>query len=122
MNGQPLQVNGKYAAFRRKSGGSDMRSNMSAGGKALAVKVTDEMLAMVEVVRPKLVADGMFLVGLDIVGDKLMEVNVFSPGGLGSCQALYEENFAVPIIRDLERKLDIRRHHADITNVNLATL
>ena len=26
----------------------------------------------------------MFLVGLDIVGDKLMEVNVFSPGGLGS--------------------------------------
>ena len=122
MNGQPLQVNGKYAAFRRKSGGSDMRSNMSAGGKALAVKVTDEMLAMVEVVRPKLVADGMFLVGLDIVGDKLMEVNVFSPGGLGSCQKLYEENFAVPIIRDLERKLDIRRHHADITNVNLATL
>ena len=28
----------------------------------------------------------MFLVGLDIVGDKLMEINVFSPGGLGSAQ------------------------------------
>ena len=51
------------------------------------VAVTDEMLDLVEAVRPKLVADGMFLVGLDIVGDKLMEVNVFSPGGLGSCQA-----------------------------------
>ncbi|MHA6513748.1 glutathione synthetase [Tessaracoccus sp. Z1128] len=122
MNGQPLQVNGKYAAFRRKSGGSDPRSNMSAGGQALAAKVTDEMLGLVDVVRPKLVADGMFLVGLDIVGDKLMEVNVFSPGGLGSCQALYEENFAIPIIQDLERKLDVRRHNPGLDNVNLATL
>lgn len=33
-------------------------------------------------------ADGMFLVGLDIVGDKLMEINVFSPGGLGVAQKL----------------------------------
>ena len=34
---------------------------------------------MVEVVRPKLVSDGMFLVGLDIVGDKLMEINAPPP-------------------------------------------
>lgn len=123
MNGKPLEMNGKYAAFRRKSSGSDVRSNMSAGGKAMAVKVTDEMLAMVDVVRPKLVADGMFLVGLDIVGDKLMEVNVFSPGGLGSCQHLYEENFAVKVIEDLERKIAIRGHYTgQIKNMNLATV
>lgn len=122
MNGRPLQMGGKYAAFRRKASGADIRSNMSAGGKALPVKVTDEMLELVEVVRPKLVADGMFLVGLDIVGDKLMEVNVFSPGGLGSCQALYEENFAAAIIEDLERKLDICRHYAGLRNIDLATL
>ncbi|MDO5676236.1 MAG: glutathione synthetase [Propionibacteriaceae bacterium] len=123
MNGRPLMVGGKYAAFRRKSSGSDMRSNMSAGGKALAVKVTDEMLEMVDVVRPKLVADGMFLVGLDIVGDKLMEVNVFSPGGLGSCQNLYEENFAIPVIEDLERKLEVRKHYgSQLSNASLATL
>ena len=30
--------------------------------------------------------NGMFLVGLDVVGGKLMEINVFSPGGLGSAQ------------------------------------
>ena len=36
------------------------------------------MHRIVETVRPKLVADGMFLVGIDIVGDKLMEINVFS--------------------------------------------
>ena len=69
----------------------------SAGGKAQAVTITDEMLGLVDVVRPKLNADGMFLVGLDIVGDKLMEINVFSPGGLGSAQQLEGVDFA-PVI------------------------
>lgn len=123
MNGAPLMLNGEYAAFRRKSSGADLRSNMSTGGKALAVKVTDEMLALVEVVRPKLIADGMFLVGLDIVGEKLMEINVFSPGGLGSCGELYDQNFSIPIIEDLERKVDIRKHYiGQIANATLATL
>ena len=94
-----------------------------AGGKAEAVKVTDEMLGLVEAVRPKLVADGLFLVGLDIVGDKLMEVNVFSPGGLGSCAALYGVDFAAAVIDDLERKLAIREHYgSELLNIQLATM
>ena len=95
MNGYPLKVGNQYAAFRRVNPGSDIRSNMHVGGKAKQTKMTDTMLEVCEVVRPKLVEDGMFLVGLDVVGDKLMEVNVFSPGGLGSCQALYGTDFAV---------------------------
>lgn len=74
-------------------------------------------------VRPKLLADGMFLVGLDIVGDKLMEVNVFSPGGLGSCRSLYGVDFAPAIIEDLERKVSVRKHYkGQIGNANLATI
>lgn len=123
MNGRPLESGGTYAAFRRVSTSSDMRSNMSAGGKAEKVKVTDEMLAMVDAVRPKLVADGMFLVGLDIVGDKLMEVNVFSPGGLGTCLNLYEVDFASLVIADLEHKMQMRAHYgSELANVRLATL
>lgn len=123
MNGRPLKVDGKYAAFRRVSQSADIRSNMSAGGAAEPVEVTEEMLYMVDVVRPKLVADGMFLVGLDIIGNKLMEVNVFSPGGLGSCQKLYKVDFAPAIIEDLARKVEIRRHYGtDLDNVTLATI
>lgn len=123
MNGEPLTVDGRIAAFRRKSAGDDIRSNMSAGGKAVAVNVTQEMLGLVEAVRPKLVADGMFLVGLDIVGDKLMEVNVFSPGGLGSCQELYGVDFAPAVIKDLERKAKMRGHYGpQLGNRSLATL
>ena len=123
MNGHPLKVDGAYAAFRRRNDTDDMRSNMKAGGSALAVDVTDEMLHMVDIIRPKLVADGMFLVGLDIVGSKLMEVNVFTPGGLGSCQALYDVDFAPAVIADLERKMRVRGHYgAELDNGALATL
>lgn len=121
MNGQPLTYEGRYAAFRRTNKSKDIRSNMSAGGKASKVTVTDEMRAIVEAVRPKLVSDGMFLVGLDIVGDKLMEINVFSPGGLGSSESLYDVNFAPAIIEELERKVNIRRHYPEIDNRSLAT-
>ena len=123
MNGVPLQVDGAYAAFRRRNTTGDMRSNMKVGGKAEAVDVTPEMLHMVDLIRPKLVADGMFLVGLDIVGDKLMEVNVFTPGGLGSCQALYDVDFAPAVIADLERKRRIAQHYgSELDNLRLATL
>lgn len=121
MNGEPLRVDGEYAAFRRKSSSSDIRSNMSAGGSAEYAKVTDEMLQMVELVRPKLLADGMWLVGLDIVGDKLMEVNVFSPGGLGSSQALTGVDFAPAVIADLERKVRMREHY-ELDNTTLAAM
>jgi glutathione synthase len=121
MNGEPLQHEGKYAAFRRTNKTNDMRSNMSVGGEVSKATVTDTMLEMVEIVRPKLVSDGMFLVGLDIVGDKLMEINVFSPGGIGSAQALYDVNFARPIIGELERKVRIRKYDRDIDNSRLAT-
>jgi glutathione synthase len=86
MNGRPLWHAGRYAAFRRVNGTGDARSNMHSGGHSEEVEVSDQMLALVEMVRPKLVRDGMFLVGLDIVEDKLMEINVFSPGGLGSSE------------------------------------
>jgi len=123
MNGRPLEVDGVYAAYRRRPGETDVRSNMSAGGSAEAVKVTDEMLQLVEAVRPKLLSDGMFLVGLDIVGDKLMEVNVFSPGGLGSCQALYDVDFTTAVIEDLERKTGTREHYGTkLSNAQRATL
>jgi glutathione synthase len=122
MNGSPLVTNNQYAAFRRVNAGSDIRSNMHVGGKAKRTKMTDAMLEVCEMVRPKLMDDGMFLVGLDVVGDKLMEVNVFSPGGLGSCEGLYETDFASAVIEALEHKVALRPHYGtQLDNVRLAT-
>ena len=107
MNGKPLEVDGKYAALRRVAAKDDIRSNIHAGGKAEAVEIGDTELAVVELIRPKLVADGMFLVGVDIVGDKILEVNVFSPGNLESCSRLAGVDFSAAVLQAIERKVEI---------------
>lgn len=107
MNGRPLQIGNKYAALRRVSAKDDIRSNVHAGGKTVAVEITDRELRIAELIRPKLIHDGMFLVGIDIVGDTILEVNVFSPGNLHSCSELAGVNFAEPIIESIERKVEI---------------
>jgi len=123
MNGQPLRYKGKYAAFRRVRTGGDMRSNVHAGGKLKQADITPEVLRIAEIVRPKLVQDGMFLVGLDVVGDKLMEINVFSPGGLGSAQKLEGVNFCVHVVRALERKVQYMEfYRRNFDNEEMATL
>ncbi len=123
MNGNPLRYKGKYAAFRRVRSGGDLRSNIHAGGELEQAEVTDEMLHLVEIVRPKLVVDGMFLVGLDIAGDKLMEINVFTPGGLGSAQKFEKVNFASAVIQALERKVQYMTfYNRHFSNVEMATL
>ena len=123
MNGRPLRYKGKYAAFRRVRTGDDMRSNIHAGGKLREAEITEMHLRVAEIVRPKLVQDGMFLVGLDIVGDKLMEINVFSPGGLGSAQKFEKVNFTHGVIDALESKVDYMRYYRrNFDNVEMASL
>jgi glutathione synthase len=123
MNGQPLIVDGHYCAFRRVAAKGDVRSNLHAGGRLARAKVTDQMLALAELVRPRLVVDGMFLVGLDIVGDKLMEINVFSPGGLGSAAKFEKVDFSRAVIAALERKVAARGFaRGTLTNRQLSML
>ena len=123
MNGVPLEIDGKYAALRRVASKDDIRSNIHAGGTAKAVEIGKTELAVAEMIRPKLIADGMFLVGIDIVGDKILEVNVFSPGNLGSCSRLAGVDFSVPIMAAMERKVAIADQYAHaFDNRHLATL
>ena len=123
LNGMPMCHKGKYAAMRRVRSDGDMRSNMTAGASSAPANINDEILELAELIRPQLLHDGMFFVGLDIVGNKLMEINVFSPGGLESASAFTEVKFSQLIIQDLERKLEHRdntdRH---FSNKELAVL
>ena len=125
MNGMPLQCKGHYAAFHRvrQIGDNDFRSNMTAGAKAEKAVVTDEMLQLAELVRPKLIQDGMFLVGLDIVGNKLMEINVFSPGGLDSMEKMEGVPFIHEVIHAIEHKVEYRQQNQKgFNNIEIAML
>jgi glutathione synthase len=123
MNGQPLRVKGKFAAFRRTRASDDIRSNVHVGGQIQPVPIGELELRLAEICRPKLVMEGMFLVGLDIVGDKLMEINVFSPGGLGSARTVTGVSFTKPVIDALERKVQYAQfYRRNFSNVEMATL
>jgi glutathione synthase len=123
VNGEALKHKGKYAALKRISKKGDVRNNMHAGGSVEKAEVTDEMLELVELVRPKLINDGMFMVGLDIVGNKLMEINVFSPGGLHTCSKLEGVDFSEAVVEALERKVHHKQtYQAEVTNRTIAVI
>ena len=123
VNGRPLKVDGAYAAFRRVAAGEDLRSNMHAGGTAETVEIDEAMLATAESCRARLVKDGMFFVGLDFVGDKLVELNVCSPGGLNVLHQITGIDFSEPVVRSLEEKVASRAATPDpLSNADLATL
>ena len=61
-----------------------------------------------DILRPKLLADGLYFVAADIVGDRILELNVFTPGGLHAVHELYGVDAADHVIADLERRVRLR--------------
>jgi glutathione synthase len=102
LDGEPLEEDGSYAAFRRVPEDHDIRANISAGGHPQAVDVHEGYLQMISEMTERLRKDGMFFVGIDIVGDKVVEINVESAGGLQSVEHFTGIDFAPKIIHALE--------------------
>ena len=123
LNGRPLCVDGKYACFRRYNDSGDARSNITAGGKIDMAVPDEDALRLAEIVAPKLMRDGMYLAGLDIVGDKMMEINVDTPGGINMAEELTGVDFSGHIVSDLERKVLLRdQYNRTLTNNELAMM
>ncbi|MDH0200218.1 glutathione synthase [Comamonas aquatica] len=59
--------------------GNEVRGNLAAGGKGVAQPLSDSDRAIADKLGPILVARGLLLVGLDVIGDKVTEINVTSP-------------------------------------------
>jgi glutathione synthase len=108
MNGEPISINGKYAAVHRVQQGDEIRSNVHQGAKTQQAVISNELLLMVNKIKDKLIQDGMYFVGLDIVGDRIMEINVFSPGALCQTEEIVQEDFSRLIIKKLEEKVASR--------------
>ena len=74
IGGQPVPY-----ALARIPQGNEVRGNLAAGGKGVAQPLTDRDRDIALAIGPILAARGLLLVGLDIIGDSLTEVNVTSP-------------------------------------------
>ncbi|MGC1307977.1 MAG: hypothetical protein WA885_12165 [Phormidesmis sp.] len=105
LNGDVLTLKGKPAAIQRVPKAGDFRSNIHAGGMAQPGKVTDAMHKVVAAIGPKLVRDGLFLVGLDFIDAQLVEINVFSTGGLRDAEKFTHEPFAAAVMSILSQSV-----------------
>ncbi len=76
-----LVIGGKPVPFclARIPQGSEVRGNLAVGGKGVALPLSDSDRAIAEALGPILAARGLLLVGLDVIGDSLTEINVTSP-------------------------------------------
>lgn len=66
-------------ALARIPQGSEIRGNLAAGGKGLAMPLTQKEKEVAAYLAPRLWQKGLFLVGLDLIGGYLTEINVTSP-------------------------------------------
>jgi glutathione synthase len=76
LDGEPL------GAILRVPRADDLRSNIHVGGTVVPSELTPAEQAMVRAMGPRLRADGLWFVGLDVIGERLTEVNVTSPTGI----------------------------------------
>jgi len=96
LNGSPI------GAMRRVPASDDHRSNVHAGGRCVNHDLTDKELELCKKLGPKLVEDGLFLVGIDLMGGKLIEVNVCSPGGFAEINEGGDLNIQSLVIEFIE--------------------
>lgn len=72
----------------RLATGTDFRCNMATGARTRADVIDDDVERIVESLEPTLLRDGLWFVGLDVIGRYLSEINVTSPTGIREIHAL----------------------------------
>jgi len=102
-----LMLNGRIlGAMRRKPLKGDFRTNIHAGAKAYKHKVTPKEKEICAAIKGRLVEDGLFFVGIDIIGDKLVEINCVSPGGIPRINRLNRVKLEANVIDFVEQKVE----------------
>ncbi len=116
LNGAPMIIDGQAAVYRRVAVKGEIRSNIHVGGTRKTAEFTDTELKIAEAIQTRLVSDGLYFVGADIVGDKLLEINVFCPGGINNINELYNINVGAYVIEDLEKRVRLWKTHSHFTH------
>jgi glutathione synthase len=99
VDGEPM------SAVARIPREDEHRSNLHVGGTARKVTLGARQRRICERVASRLRADGLWLVGLDIIGDYLTEVNVTSPTGIQEIDRLDGINIEARVLDLVERKV-----------------
>ena len=97
-----ILINGKpEGAINRIPSENDIRANLHVGGKAIKTVISNKEMEICESIGPELIQRGLLLVGIDIIGNKLTEINVTSPTGFREIQKFNNINLAKKLIDSL---------------------
>ncbi|RJQ74939.1 MAG: glutathione synthase [Desulfobacteraceae bacterium] len=100
-----LLLNGEIlGAMRRVPKEGEFRSNVKAGARVVPHEITAQDKAICDIIRDRLINDGLYFVGIDIIGDKLIEINCVSPGGIPRINELNGVRLEVQVIDFIEKK------------------
>ncbi len=102
-----LMLNGEVlGAMRRKPREGDFRTNIHAGARAHKHKITPEEEKICHVIKERLVEDSLYFVGIDVIGNKLVEINCVSPGGIPRINRLNKVKLEAKVIDFIEQKVN----------------
>jgi len=101
-----LLLNGDIlGAMKRQSVSDDFRTNVHAGAKVFPHDITPAQKLICDIIKPKLMADGLYFVGIDVIGDKLLEINCVSPGGIPRINELAGLKLESQVVDFIEHKI-----------------
>ena len=99
LNGKPI------GAVNRIPTGNEFRGNMAVGGRVAQADITEQEQKICAQVGPKLQQDGLYFVGIDVIGGYLTEVNVTSPTGIREIDRLNGTRLGEEVIAWVEQTL-----------------
>jgi len=100
INGEPFP----HALARIPTGG-ETRGNLAAGGRGEGIELSDRDRWICAQVGPALREQGLFFVGLDVIGDYLTEINVTSPTCIRELDKLYSADIAGQLMDVIDKQL-----------------
>lgn len=99
-----LMVDGEpVGAVLRVPAAAEARGNLHVGGRAVKTTVDDNDKRIIAAISPLLRQYGQILVGIDVIGGMLTEINITSPTGVRHISRLDDTNAAAPILEAIER-------------------
>jgi len=98
LDGEPM------GAVNRVSTGTEFRNNMAAGGTVAKTEITPQEQIICAEVAQKLQKDGLYFVGIDVIGGYLTEINVTSPTGIREIDRLENTRLGEQVIQWVEKK------------------
>jgi glutathione synthase len=96
LDGKPI------GAVNRIPTGKEFRGNMAVGGRVAQTEITEREQEICAAVAPRLKEDGLYFVGLDVIGGYLTEVNVTSPTGIREIDRLNNTRLGKQVIEWVE--------------------